>query len=352
MTNQQYAAALTATGIAAALAALFRGRERYSFEGKSVFITGGSRGLGLEIARLLGEEGAAVTIGARDEDELSRAAAEFRHKRADVHTIRCDVTDRGDAERAVGEIVARQGRLDVLVNNAGVIQVGPAGHMRLEDYEAAMNVHFRGPLHTMLAAIPHMRGQGGGRIVNVSSIGGRIPVPHLAPYVASKFALTGLSSSLRTELAREGILVTTVCPGLMRTGSPINATIKGQHEREFAWFSVGDSLPGLSMDSTRAARQIVEACRRGRAEVILTLPARLAAALYGLMPSTFVEAASFANLLLPEATGPEGDRPRLGRDSTSAASPSVLTRMSDRAAERNNEVVRPFTPSVPAPSTS
>ena len=342
MTNQQCATALIATGVAAAMSALWS-RQRYSFKDRSVLITGGSRGLGLEMARLLAEEGAAVAIAARDEAELGRAAAQVGAHGAHVITIRCDVSERGEAERAVGEVVRQYGRLDVLVNNAGVIQVGPAAHMSIDDYEQAMDVHFRGPLHTMLAAIPEMRHQRGGRIVNISSVGGKIPVPHLAPYVASKFALTGLSSSLATEMAKDGIRITTVSPGLMRTGSPINATIKGQHQREFAWFAIGDSLPFLSMDSTRAARQIVEACRYGRAELILTVPARIAVVLYALMPSAFVEAAALANRLLPEATGPEGDQPRAGRDSLSQAAPSILTRMSDKSAARNNEVVRPAT---------
>jgi short-subunit dehydrogenase len=343
VTNQQCAGALIATGVAAALAAVLRPRDRYSFENRSVLITGGSRGLGLEMARLLASEGAAVAIAARDEAELARAAAQLGEHGARVITIRADVGERGEAEKAVAEVVRQYGRVDVLVNNAGIIQVGPAEHMTLDDYELAMNVHFRGPLYTMLAAVPEMRRQGGGRIVNISSIGGKIPVPHLAPYVASKFALTGLSSSLATELARDRIVITTVCPGLMRTGSPINATMKGQHELEFAWFAIGDSLPFLSMDATRAARQIIEACRRGRAELILTVPARIAVALYGLLPSAFVEGAALANRFLPDAAGPEGDRPQAGRDSTSAAAPSVLTRMSDKAAARNNEVVRPAT---------
>jgi NAD(P)-dependent dehydrogenase (short-subunit alcohol dehydrogenase family) len=338
MMRRPWAAVLIATGVVGAVAAVRRGGERVSFRERVALILGGSRGLGLEMARVFGQEGAVVAIAARDEAELARAAADLRERGVDVLTLRCDVTDRADVERAIHDVIGGYGRLDVLVNNAGVIQVGPVEHMTLDDYETAMDVHFRGPLYAMLAAIPHMRAQGGGRIVNISSIGGKVPVPHLAPYVASKFALVGLSASLRTELARHGILITTVCPGLMRTGSPINATVKGQHAREFAWFAVSDSLPGLSMDSTRAARQIVEACRRGRAELILTLPARLAVALYGLMPSTFVEGASIANRLLPDAAGPEGDRARLGRHSTSATAPSTLTRLSDRAARRNNEL--------------
>ncbi len=135
------------------------------------------------------------------------------------------------------QVVDHHGRLDVLINCAGIIQVGPMEHMTLDDYEAAMNVHFRGPLHTMLAALPYMRRQHGGRVVNIASIGGKVPVPHLAPYAASKFALVGLSSSLHAELASSDILITTVSPGLMRTGSPINASMKGQHEAEFAWFA-------------------------------------------------------------------------------------------------------------------
>ena len=339
--NQRLASALALGGVAAAALGTWRGRSRYSFEDRVVLITGGSRGLGLEMARVLAGEGAAIALFSRDEAELARAADELRSRAIDVQTIRGDVASRGDAERAVAEVVRRYGGIDVLINNAGIIQVGPARHMTVEDYESALDVHLRGPLYTMLAAIPHMRRQGFGRIVNISSIGGKIPVPHLAPYVASKFALTGLSSTLHAELARDNIIVTTVAPGLMRTGSPINAMMKGRHEREFAWFAAGDALPGLSIDSTRAARQIVEGCRRGRAELILTPPARLAAALYGLMPDTFVRIESLVNVLLPSATGPEGDRAKLGRDSTSAAAPSVLTTLGDRAAARNNELPRP-----------
>src|SRR5262249_7724910 len=161
----------------------------------------------------------------------------------------------------VDEVVARYRRLDILINNAGVITVGPVDHMTPGDFEQAMAVHFWGPFHTMRAAIPHMRREGGGRIVNISSIGGRVGGPPLVPYCASKFARTGLSTALRTELACDNILITTVSPGLMRTGSPFNARFKGNHRREFAWFAIADSLPLLSIEGRRAARQIVDAAR-------------------------------------------------------------------------------------------
>ena len=166
-----------------------RHSRRIDFDGRSVVITGGSRGLGLVLARELGQQGARLAIGARDEAELDRARRDLQAEGVDATTVVCDVGDRADAERLIAEAVERTGRLDVLINNAGVIQVGPVEHMAVADFEEAMAVHFWGPLHTILAAMPVMREAGGGRIVNISSIGGRIGVPHLVPYCASKFAL-------------------------------------------------------------------------------------------------------------------------------------------------------------------
>ena len=121
------------------------------------------------------------------------------------------------------------GQIDVLVNNAGIIQVGPLDTMTAEDFRRALQTHFWGPLNTILAVLPQMRMRKAGRIVNISSLGGRVSIPHLLPYSASKFALVGLSKGLHSELRKEGITVTTVCPGLMRTGSPRNAEFKGKH---------------------------------------------------------------------------------------------------------------------------
>jgi NAD(P)-dependent dehydrogenase (short-subunit alcohol dehydrogenase family) len=342
MDNRRRAlAAAAAGGVGFALARALLKPSRYSFRHRAVLVTGGSRGLGLELARVFASEGADLAILARDPDELERARQQLEPTTSGVLTIQADVGNRDDVDRAIQRVVDHYGRLDVLVNNAGVIQVGPVAHMQLEDYEEAMRVHFRGPLHTTLAAIPYMRRQHGGRIVNIASIGGKVPVPHLAPYVASKFALVGLSGSLCAELAREQIVITTVSPGLMRTGSPINVEVKGQHEREFAWFAISDAMPVISMDATRAARQIVEACRRGDAEAVLTWPAKLAAGIYGLIPNTYVRLAAVGNRLLPSPTGVAGNRPQLGRDSASRWAPSPLTTLSDRAAARNNELPRP-----------
>ena len=338
--QQKRAAMIGVAGVGALmLAQALRRRDHYDFAGKSVVITGGSRGLGLVIARELADEGARLTLVARDADELERAADDIRTRQpfADVLTSAGDVRRRYEAERAIAQAVERYGRVDVLINNAGIIQVGPLDHMKLADYEDAMNTHFWGPLYMAVAALPHMRRQGEGRIVNVSSIGGRIAVPHLVPYSASKFALVGLSDGLRAELARENIVVTTVCPGLMRTGSPVNAMFKGQRPQEYAWFAISDSLPLASIDARRAARQIINACRRGDAELVITLQAKMAILARTLAPELFGDIMALINGLLP-GPAPGGDEPQRGRDNESEWAPSALTEPTYDAAKRNNEM--------------
>jgi short-subunit dehydrogenase len=328
---------LAGAGGAWLAARALRGWRPYHFQDKSILITGGSRGLGLILARELGRMGARIAICARDEIELVRAQEDLADREVQVLTVPCDVTNQGDVEEMIQTVHRRLGPIDVLINNAGVIEVGPMEVMTLADYEEAMKTHFWAPLYTMLAVIPEMQQRHEGRIVNISSIGGKISVPHLVPYSASKFALTGLSEGLRAELRKDGILVTTVCPGLMRTGSPVNATFKGQHRAEYAWFSISDSLPFLSMNAELAARQIIAACRRGDAEIVLSLPAKLAVAFHGLFPGLTADLLGLTNYLLPGPGGIGTDRAK-GKDSQSAISPSWLTALSDRAALRNNEM--------------
>jgi NAD(P)-dependent dehydrogenase (short-subunit alcohol dehydrogenase family) len=318
---------------------LARTRRTFDFYGRHVLITGGSRGLGLVLARQFAEEGARLCLLARDEGELARAKAQLEALDApQVITLRCDVRRRADVRAAIDTLLGAWSAIDVLVNNAGVIQVGPLEHMTHDDFENAMATHFWGPFYLMQECIPPMRGRGFGRIVNISSIGGRVAVPHLAPYCASKFALAGLSDAVRSELAHYGIRVTTVIPGLMRTGSPRNAQIKGQHASEYAWFAISDALPGLSISAERAARRIIEACRHGDPELTFTVPARLAIWGTALAPAAVAAATTIAAGILPGPTGPEGSRQRPGHESQSGWAPSVATKLSDRAATANNEI--------------
>jgi NAD(P)-dependent dehydrogenase (short-subunit alcohol dehydrogenase family) len=337
--NQKDKLLLGLAGAGALLAgrALVRRLTGYDFRDKTVLVTGGSRGLGLLLAREFAREGASVAICARDPEELERARMDLVRRGAKVLALRCDVTDRSQVWETVGRVREHFGRVDVLVNNAGVIEVGPMEVMTLEDYEEAMKTHFWGPLYMTLAVLPEMRARRDGRVVNIASIGGKISVPHLLPYSASKFALVGLSEGLRAELKKDGVVVTTVCPGLMRTGSPRNAVFKGRHRAEYAWFSISDSLPVSSMSAERAARQVVAACGRGDAEVVLSIQAQLAVLFHGLFPGATADLLGLVNRLLP-APGGIGTERATGKESQSDISPSWLTALSERAAARNNEL--------------
>jgi len=286
-------------------------RRTFSFARKVVLITGGSRGLGLVLARQLCAEGARVALLARDPDELASARAELVQRRGEVLTLSCDLLDREQIESAVQKIVAHFGGLDVVINNAGIIEIGPLEHMRREDFQRAMNLHFWAPFDLIMEALPHLRRRGGGRIVNIASIGGRMAVPHLAPYCASKFALVGLSDALRAELAHDRIHVTTVTPGLMRTGSEGNAKFKGNHRAEYTWFSFSTALPFGSISAERAAAQIISACRRGLPSLTIPLAAQATILGNALFPNIAGNVMKVINsVLLPPPSGPDGDTAR------------------------------------------
>ena len=312
--------------------------SEYDLKDKTVLITGGSRGLGLVMAREFAREGSRLVLCARDEEELEQARLDLEKLDAEVLVVPCDVTSKDDVNQMISTVNSRFGAVDVLVNNAGVIQVGPIEVMTHEDFELAMQAHFWGPLNTIMATLPSMLERRTGRIVNISSIGGKVSVPHLVPYSASKFALVGLSKGLRAELMKDGIKVTTVCPGLMRTGSPRNADFKGKHQFEYAWFSISDALPLLTVSAENAARQVVRACKRGDAELVISVPAKIAVLFDALFPEAMSQMLAIANRVLPRAGGVGMER-RKGRESTSAWSPSWITALNEEAALRNNEIV-------------
>ncbi|MEO8552817.1 MAG: SDR family oxidoreductase [Kofleriaceae bacterium] len=317
--------------------AVIQRRRTLDLKGKTVVITGGSRGLGLVLARSLIDGGARVAICARDEAELGRARDELRGMGGDVFAAVCDVTDRDQVLRFIAEVEDDFGAIDVLVNNAGIIQVGPIEMMTEEDFDRALQVNLRGPLHAMLAVLPGMRRRKAGRIVNIASIGGKIAVPHLAPYTTSKFALVGLFERMRAEVVKDGIYVTTVCPGLMRTGSPRHAWFKGQVQNEYAWFSIGDSNSLSSVSAERAVAQIIRAFCRGDAELVISPQAKLVSLAHGVAPGLVQEVLSLVTRMMP---GPPAKKTKIaveGKHAESVFAPSPLTSQSDAAARRNNE---------------
>lgn len=310
-------------------------RTRYRLQGKVVLITGGSRGLGLCLAREFARQGAALMLLARDGEELARAAHELTARGAKVRTLIGDVRLKKTADQAIAETIREFGRLDVLVNNAGIIKVAPLDNLSDADFGEAMETHFWGPLHFMRAAVPFLRNTRG-RIVNISSVGGLVAIPHLSAYSASKFALTGLSDAFRAELAPEGIKVTTVCPGLMRTGSHIQAKFKGHTREEFRWFALSSATPLTSMSAERAASQIVSACRLGAPHLTLSIQARLLHLGSVLLPSAWVAMVSGVNRILP-ASRPGTEQQKGGEIPTDYLL-KWLTGLLDRASRKNNEI--------------
>ena len=309
---------------------------RYSLQDKVALITGGWRGLGLVLARQICAQGGNVALIARDPDELARAKVDLAPRGGVVLTIECDLLDAGQIQSAVRQIINRFGKIDILINNAGIIEVGPLEHMGRDDFERAMRVHFWAPFELVSQVVPEMRTWGGGRIVNISSIGGKMAVPHLAPYSASKFALTGFSDALRAELARDNIHVTTVAPGMMRTGSHVNAKFKGKHDIEFAWFAASAGAPLISMNADRAARKILAACRRGQPSLTLTFAARGAILGNALFPNLTGYLMKFVNRFLPGPSHEQGNQLKAGSQ-LRRLTPKWLTRLGDRATQKNNE---------------
>src|SRR5437016_2381966 len=309
----------------------------YRLRDKVVVITGGSRGLGLVLARYVCARGGNVALIARDPEELARAKTDLAPRGGKVLTIQCDLLDTGQIQSAVRQIIDRFSKIDILINNAGIIEVGPLEHITAEDFERAMRLHFWAPLELILQVVPEMRIWGGGRIVNISSIGGKVAVPHMASYSASKFALTGLSDAVRAELARDNIHVTTVAPGMMRTGSHVNAKFKGKHDDEFAWFAASAGAPLISMNANRAARKILAACRRGQPSLTLTFAARAAILGNALFPNLTGYLMNFATRFLPGAGGEEGNKSQAGSQ-LRRLTPERSTKLADRATKKNNEV--------------
>ena len=330
---------LTLGGLGLATWAISRSlRSDFSFAGKVVIITGGSRGLGLTIARQLAAKGGRLALFARDEDELGRACAQLRERGGEAFAVPCDLLDRQQSLGAVQTVLDHFGTIDVLINNAGIIEIGPLENMQRADFEKAMQLHCWAPFDLIQQVIPHMRRAGGGRVVNIASIGGKVAVPHMAPYSMSKFALVGLSDAFRAELARDNIRVTTVMPGVMRTGSHVNAKFKGDHGAEFTWFSLSAVLPLVSVNAERAAAQIIAASRRGQGALIIGLPARLAIIGNAVFPSLTGEVMKLINRILPKSAGPAADEAIPGHKArTEQRIPGWLTQLGNAAVARNNE---------------
>ncbi len=331
--DQLLIGAVAGAGLAWGARQMLRLSRRISLEDRVVIVTGASTGHGLLVARYAAQRGARLVLAARDTENLYAAEIEMTHAGArGVLAVPTDVTDREQCQYLVDLAVEKFGQVDVLINNAGIIQVGPLGSMTLLDFENAMATNFWGAVYCSMAAIPYMRQRGFGRIANVVSIGGKVPTPHLLPYTCSKFALTGFTEGLRTELAKDGILVTGVYPHLMRTGGHVHAWVGGDREAEYTLFALSDTLPIVSTSAESVARRLWQAVCDGDAEVIAGWPAVIAAKVHALFPNWSTEALTLVDRLLPKATGSGG--PVRGRD-VGGRLPEILSRQIPPATRPN-----------------
>ncbi|MCV9967296.1 SDR family oxidoreductase [Pararhizobium sp. BT-229] len=196
--------------------------------GKVIAITGASSGIGEATARHLAREGARVVLGARRTDRLEALAASIEAEGGTVLYRALDVTDRADVEAFAQAAVREYGRLDVFINNAGVMPLSPLDALKVEEWDRMIDVNIRGVLHGISASLPIMKAQGSGQIINLSSIGGHAVSPTAAVYCATKFAVGAISEGLRQENDR--IRVTVISPGV--TESELAETISDETARE------------------------------------------------------------------------------------------------------------------------
>ena len=279
--------------------------RRYPVRGKVVLVTGSSRGFGLALAEEFARAGARVVLTARGEAALHDARSLLLKRGAaneeDLLALPCDLREAAQVALLIAAIEARWGAVDVAVNNAGVISVGPVESQPLAVFEDAIRSNYLSMVHVTLAVLPAMLARRSGAVVNITSIGGKVAVPHLLPYTGSKFAAVGFSQGLHVELRAKGVRVTTVVPGLLRTGSPRNALFVGQRAKEFAWFNLGDSLPGISRDAAAAAARVLRATEAGEGELAITPQAVAIARLAQLSPSLTAGILSLVERSLPSA---------------------------------------------------
>ena len=307
-----------------------------SFRDQSVVITGGSRGLGLALAYQLVNENAHVTLIARDEDELKRAQKKLQALgHGLVHYVVCDVTDSSQLANAIESAAQKFDGIDMMINNAGTIVIGPWESMVKEDYESQMRIHLYSVVESTRLVLPYLRRAGSGkRIVNICSMGGKIAVPHMIPYDVSKFALSGFSQGVAAELYHEGISVTTIYPGPLRTGSPIQAVFKGDHDKEFVWFQLTDILPGLSTSVQSAAKEIIKAARERRFELLPFLPIKMRLGVATFFPELVALTLTFLNRLLPKGQSSEY---KTGAQSRTLFDKSLITKPFINRAHRLEE---------------
>jgi NADP-dependent 3-hydroxy acid dehydrogenase YdfG len=195
-----------------------------NIEGKVVVITGASSGLGEASARLLSAQGASVVLGARREDRIKSLADELTAGGGRALAVTTDVTHRDQVKKLVDAAVQACGRIDVMINNAGLMPQSLLEHLKIDEWDRMIDVNIKGVLYGIAAALPYMRKQKAGHIINVSSVAGHRVGPGTAVYAATKYAVRALSEGLRQEVKPYNIRTTVISPGAVATELPDSVT--------------------------------------------------------------------------------------------------------------------------------
>ena len=240
--------------------------------GKVALITGASMGIGEAIAKVFAADGAKLALAARSLDKLEALA---RSLPTESIAVRADISRPEEVRAMVAKTVEHFGRLDILVNNAAVGMYASVADMKPGQFEQLVATNWLAPVHAIQAAVPHMKKQGGGSIINISSVASKVALPWMGAYCSSKFALNALSNSLRMELKPEGIHVLTVCPGRVRTPFTENA---------YRDFATRPLYPG-GISAERVARATLRAMYRRKREIFIPADNRLFGLLRSLFPS-------------------------------------------------------------------
>ena len=244
--------------------------------GKVVVVTGASMGIGEAIAKVFADHGAGVVMLSRDAGRVEAARSRVGHPERTL-ALSCDVRHREDIDRAVSLTMHHFQRVDVWVNNAGHGLLDSVAELEMAACRDMLDTNFFGAVSAMQAVIPVLRQQGGGTIINISSVAGHIPMPFHAAYSATKFALNAIGKAARVELKRDGVHVLTVCPGYVRTGFSENAG-RGKDVKQVR----PGSVRGISAE--RVARATLKGYLKRKREVIVPWTMHIPVKFYQLIP--------------------------------------------------------------------
>jgi NAD(P)-dependent dehydrogenase (short-subunit alcohol dehydrogenase family) len=328
------AAKLLGLGLAGlVLAGAVRRRlRRLDLRGRVAVVTGGGRGLGLAITRELVQRGCRVAICGRDGELIHRSVRGFQVQGADVIGRGCDASDAAQVDSFFAWVVEQYGHIELLVNNAGQCFVGPAAELQAEDMQGALRNIFWAQYYPTMAVLPQMRSRKLGRIANVTSIGGKLPLPHQAAYVTAKYAATGWSETLGVELRKEGVYVSTISPPPLRNGAPLHVHFNGRVEEEFGWFTRSLTSRLSAIGAERAARTVVDALAHADPERAVSLSSWLLSRAHGLAPTLTARCLGWVDRLLPPAAAPGvSSRMRLGADIVAQSTDDDVQRLARRA---------------------